>query len=351
MTIYINGRFLTQKVTGVNRFGIEICKALQKAGLEFTVIVPVYCNNTYDFNIVRYGKLKSHFWEQISLFWFLKKKRSPLLINFSGLGPLFYKKQIITIHDLSFYHEPKWFSKKYYFFYSRATPIIAKNCLKILTVSEFSKGEIIKWLKVKANKINVVYNAVGSEHYEDLNKKENYILAVSSLDPRKNYKRLIQAFNSKELEYVSLYIVGKDENNFRKDFTTQSRKNVFFLGYVDDKKLHELYVNAIAFIYPSLYEGFGIPPLEAMSKGCPVIVSEIPVLKEICGDAAMFVDPYSVESIKKGILRITIDQELRRSLVGKGYEQIFKYSWEKSAKEIIWLIKNIIEQEQLSNLD
>jgi glycosyltransferase involved in cell wall biosynthesis len=351
--IFINGRFLCHKTDGISRFSIEICKQLKKLTIEFTIVIPKWLEyeNKEEFNIVKYGNFKSHFWEQIDLMRFLKSKSNPLLINFSGLGPLFYKNQIITIHDLSFYENRKWFSKIYTVFYSLATPIIAKNAIKIITVSEFSKSEIIKHLKINEQKIKVVYNAVSDVFdYKDnivhinpfindiINKK--YILAVSSLDPRKNLQSLIDSFNELKLVEYKLVLVGKSSNHFNIELKANS-KNIIFAGFVSDSELSILYKNSTFFIYPSFYEGFGIPPLEAMKNGCTVIVSSIPPLKEVCSDAALYIDPYDKESIKSAILELTKDQELKRDLKIRGLTRARFFSWEKSAKKVFDLINEI----------
>jgi glycosyltransferase involved in cell wall biosynthesis len=342
--IYINGRFLGNKMDGISRFSLEICKHLKKNGLDFKIVIPKWVEfiNDEAFDIVKFGSSKSHFWEQLDLLKFLKKNGTPLLLNLSGLGPLWYNRKIVTIHDLSFIENPKWFSKGYFLFYSITTPIIARHSLKIITVSEFSKGEIVRLLKVDADKIEVVYNAVTKSKVLPAKEKDLglYVLGVSSLDPRKNFKRLIDAFKLDSLKNVKLIIVGKSGNHFMQDFSAENTSNVQFEGYIEDEVLDKLYHNASAFVYPSLYEGFGIPPLEAMSHGCPVIVSDIKVLKEVCGDAALYIDPLSSTSIAQELTRLLSNDTLRDDLIQKGYSQVEKFSWCTSSKKII----NILSQ-------
>ena len=130
--VYVNGRFLGHKMDGIGRFSLEICKQLKRLNLDFKIVIPkgLDYKNEFGFEIIEFGNLKSHFWEQIDLLRFLKSNGSLLLLNLSGLGPLFYKNQIITIHDLSFYENKKWFSKVYTLFYSLTTPILARSALK-----------------------------------------------------------------------------------------------------------------------------------------------------------------------------------------------------------------------------
>lgn len=348
---YINGRFLTQPITGVNRFALEICKSLKVMKVRFSLIVPEWYNynNEYGFDLVYYGKLKSHFWEQVDLLRFLKTKKSPLLLNLSGLGPIFYSNQVITIHDLSFYVNPNWFSFFYRKFYGIVTPVLAKKSKAILTVSLFSKSEIIKYLPVKDDKITVIYNAVSefslnqnSQNANKLNDRK-YILAVSSLDARKNHQILIDAFNCEEFTAYDLLLVGKSAKHFKFNLSEYSGKeNIKFLGYVTDNELSNLYHNATVFIYPSLYEGFGIPPLEAMAHSCPVIVSDITVFREVCGDAAVYVDPENIDSVRKGILNVLNNERLRVKLIDSGKNRVKQFSWMSSAEKVSVVIKDIL---------
>lgn len=342
--IYINGRFLTQKMTGVNRFAYELCKALNNCGLEFALVVRTkYIKNDYDisiFKIINWGFGKSHFWEQIILPFFFIFKRKYLLINFSGLGCLLLKNQIITIHDLSFLYNPEWFSKLYYNFYRLLTPFSAKRSVKILTVSEFSKSEIIKYFGISSEKIVVVYNAVSNSFNEEepsLNLNENYILAVSSLDPRKNFHNLIKAIKLIDFD-VKLYIIGDKNHNF-KNLQIYESSSIKLLGRVDDSDLIDYYKNARLFIYPSFYEGFGLPPLEAISSGCCTIVSEIDVFKEVFGDAVGYFNPNNVAEIKKCIEDYYFSETLRSNLKLNSYKLKSKYNWTKSANTLIAEIK------------
>lgn len=349
--IYINGRFLSKKMDGIGRFSVEICKQLKKSGLDFKIVIPKWLEvkNEEGFEIVKFGNLKSHFWEQIDLLRFLKSKERPLLLNLSGLGPLLYKNQIITIHDLSFYENKKWFSKAYTLFYGTTTPILAKNALKILTVSNFSKTEIIKYLQIDDEKIEVIYNAVSNdfdkcsdtiEISSNVNAilKHKYILTVSSIDPRKNLQRLIDSFLELNIEDYKLVLVGKTSSLFNIKLNSNSQ-DVIFTGFVSDSDLSILYKKCEFFIYPSLYEGFGIPPLEAMKNGCAVIVSDIPSLREVCSNAALYVNPEDPESIKNGMLKMIKDSTLKEELKIKGSLRFEFFKWKDSGDKVHDLIK------------
>ncbi|NDW18071.1 glycosyltransferase family 1 protein [Dysgonomonas sp. 216] len=346
----INGRFLTQKPTGVHRYAFEICNKLHEMGVDFYVAIPKEINNKdykFDFKTVTCGNLKTHLWEQISLPRYLKSVGSPLLISFSGCGPLNYKNQIITIHDVSHERYPEWFSKNYFRYYHFMLPRIARKAHAILTVSEFSKNEIIDTFGISGEKIHVVHSNVPFHNkpnksdiinYKRPENIEKYILTVSSMDPRKNFIRLVQAFNKLEDKSVKLYIIGMKFKAFNTpDLQELVGDNVVLPGYIDDNALQEMYRNALFSIYPSLYEGFGLPPLESMTYGCPVIASDIPALREVSGDAVLYADPYSIEDMADK-MKIMIDSpQLRDSLIEKGLDQITLYSWDKSAKQVLEL--------------
>lgn len=343
----VNGRFLTQKPTGVHRYAFEICSQLTELGVDFYVAVPKEINRDYkvNFKTVQCGSLGGHFWEQISLPKYLKQQGSPLLLSFSGCGPLNYSNQIITIHDVSHERHPEWFSKNYCRFYAYMMPRIGKKAHAVITVSEFSKQEIVETLKIPSEKIHVIncsipsYHAIENDIISD-NSKEKYILSVSSMDPRKNFIRLVEAFNKIEDKSIKLYIVGMQFKAFNTpDMEKLIRENVILTGYLDDESLQKMYKNALFSVYPSLYEGFGIPPLESMSYGCPVIVSDIPALREVDGEAAIYINPLDIADMSLKMDLLIRDTELRNKLREKGREQVKQYSWMKSAQQVLDLVK------------
>lgn len=347
----VNGRYLTQKATGVHRYAFEICNKLHEMGVDFHVAIPreIHPDYKFSFKTVKCGTLKTHTWEQISLPHYLKSIGSPLLISFTGCGPLMYKNQIMTIHDVSHERYPEWFSKNYYRFYHYMMPRIGRKAHAILTVSEFSKKEIVETLNLDAEKIHVIHSNVPfhNKPSEDkiLNfkcdsKVERYILAVSSMDPRKNFERLVNAFQKIEDKSVKLYIIGMSFKAFNTpDLQKLIGDNIYLPGYISDDALQNMYQNALLSVYPSLYEGFGLPPLESMTYECPAINSDIPALREVSEDAALYVDPYDEEDITIKINQLLCDENLRKDLQLKGLEQIKKYSWEKSAMQVYEVAK------------
>jgi len=197
--IVVNARFLTQRVTGVQRFAIEISKILHKLNRQIVFVTPpgiLDQDLAKELGAIVIGKNNGTIWEQVDLRNYLTLNQKPLLINFCNTGLLFYNRQIVTIHDMSYKVNPKWFSKKFYLWYNFLIPHIAKRSLKILTVSNSSKNDIIKYLKIRPEKISVIYNSYYLNTNNNFEKivGDKYLLTVSSFDPRKNLNNLVKAF-------------------------------------------------------------------------------------------------------------------------------------------------------------
>lgn len=347
--IYINGRFLLSPQTGVERYAYNICASLAELGVEFYVICPKNgeINHSYDVSrlkIIRYGFGNSHFWEQLILPYYFIRKNDYVLVSLMGLGSIFVAHKIMTIHDLSFLFNPSWFSKAYYYYYKVMTPIAVRSSKGIITVSEFSKSEILRFYKfLKPENIKVVYNAVSSSLTETSTstriKGEKYFLAVSSMDPRKNFIRLIQAFNM--VPGYKLKIAGGVNRVFKDTAFTENVDGIEFLGRVNDEQLRKLYRNAEAFIFPSLYEGFGLPPIEAMAFGCPVLASDIPVLHEVCGDVALYFTPTSPDNIRDCLLKyISMSDIAKANMIDKGRKRAAMFSWTVSAQNLLHAVND-----------
>ena len=262
--------------------------------------------------------------------------------------PIKARKRIVTIHDvyhLAFYDTLSLPQKIYSKFMINQA---VKKSDVILSVSEFSKQEIIKYTNTNKN-IEIIYNGI-EESWMDKNvsfdEKENYILYVGNVKPHKNLVRALKAFSLLKDNNIKFKIVGKKDGFITKDIEIDKiAKNledrVEFTGYVSDDELKELYKKAKIFLFPSLYEGFGIPPLEAIASGTPVISSNVASLPEVCGDSAYYVNPYDVNDIAKGMETVLKDEELQKELVQEGLERVKLYSWEKSANKLIKIIEGL----------
>lgn len=348
-TIFINAKFLCENLTGIGRYAVEISFELKKKIPNVVFVAPkkiVLVEIAKELNVQTFGIFNGAMWEQIELPIFLLKNKNPLLLNFTSTAPVFYKNQINTIHDIISIKHPEWYSKKAALYYKLLLPFVAKNCVKLVTVSDYVKKELFFFFNIKPEKICVVSNGI-SEIFKNevVSEKINfeYILAVGSIDPRKNIKKLIEAFLMLKNSTLKLVLVGKEHPTFATtDFAIpiERKKDIIFTGYISDEKLRDYYISAKVFVFPSLEEGFGIPPLEAMSCGCPSIVSNASSIPEVCGDAALYIDPKNTNDIYLKLKTILIDDELRKNIIEKGVIRKNCFSWEISAQKIIKIIKN-----------
>lgn len=349
--IVVNARFLTQDITGVQRFAVEISKILKKKLSNKVLFVShsgiIHHELAKELDVKIIGVNKSHLWEQFDLYFFLLRNKNPLLLSFGYTGPLLYKNQIVSIHDMAFKYYRETFSKSFAFTYNFIVPKIAKKCLHIFTVSNSAKDEICKELNLSKNKITVIYNGLSDFFKTDgivpveKKKEKRYILTVSSHHPRKNYKRLVQSFYNIKDDSIHLYIVGKVINHFTNDFQDDKLKQerISFLTNVSDIELKNYYKGAELFVFPSLYEGFGIPVIEAMNFNLPCVISEIPVFKEIGDESVIYVDPQSISSITKGI-----EKGLKLKSKRIIYPKLKKFTWYNSAEKVINILNQFHEQ-------
>ncbi|MGB5666671.1 MAG: glycosyltransferase family 1 protein [Maribacter sp.] len=343
--IIVNARFLTQPITGVQRFAVELCRRLPKkignTSIIFVAPKNVILNNTDDFpEITTFGTFKGQLWEQIDLPLFLKNKGNPLLVNLVGIGPILYRNKIMALYDLAFKHFPEWFSYSFQKVYNTFIPISLKNSRIIITDSNYVKKDICSTYKTEKEKVEVIYAAPSQIFTFDNLEREKFILTVSSIDPRKNLVRIIKAFNLLKTNH-KLIIVGSKNKTFKGlklDENLLSDK-IIFTGYLDDNELISLYNRAAIFIYASLFEGFGIPPLEAQACGCPCIVSRSTALPEIYSNSVEYCDPYSIEDISERLHNVLNCDTLKSDLQTKGLVNVKRYDWDKSAKQLLKLLE------------
>lgn len=343
MKIIINGRFLTQKITGVQRVAHELVREIDKILLNEKIDVIILAPKNLIFKklyknikIKKVGFLTGVLWEQLELpFYSLLEKG--ILLNIGSTAPII-NTGIVDIHDISFKVNPQFFSKKFSLYYRILTWIQVRTSKKILTVSEFSKNEIIKNYYVNSKKIEVVYNSW--EHIlnfeEDFNilkklnlKNKTFYLGVSSVAPNKNFKYIIEL--AKLYPKKQFVIAGKKNKKIFGNLGINEMKNLIWCGYVSDEELKALYMTCKGFIYPSFYEGFGIPPLEAMGCGCEEIyVSNTSCLPEIFNDSVIYINPNKVEKIFDK--EVNIDKEKIKKVLEK-------YSWQKSSLRVMRILE------------
>ena len=270
------------------------------------------------------------------------------------LPPLVRCRSVVTIHDCIHLMFPQYLPSRLALTYARTSIALAsRRATRVLTVSESSKRDILRFVDVPAGKIDVIYNAYderfGVEPREEdvIRVRERYqlhdefVLYAGNVKPHKNLERLIQAFylvRKRGLENLKLVLIGDDISKYaalrRAVHSHQLHKYVRFLGYLPEETLAVMYRLAAVFVFPSLYEGFGLPPLEAMASGTPVVTSNVSSLPEVAGDAAVLVDPYNPEAIADGIERVLCDESLRRELRMKGLARARQFSWEDSVRRV-----------------
>jgi glycosyltransferase involved in cell wall biosynthesis len=286
--------------------------------------------------------MKGHVWEQLYL---PTQLRQRLLWSPGNSGPLSVSRQVLTVHDAATLDHPEWFERKFALWYNAMLPRLIRKVRAIITVSNFSRERIIRLTSVPSDCVHVIPNGVDTRFRPadpDTVKQvkatfgldKPYILFVGSLEPRKNLKLLIEAWQLGNFDGATLAVVGASGHLFKKMQFDAIPDGVRLLGRVEDEILPILYSGATGFIYPSVYEGFGLPPLEAMACGCPVAVSDIPAHREVCGDAAMYFDPFRPEELSnklESLLRL--DGPSRAFYVDGGLDRAATYRWERAASE------------------
>lgn len=349
MNYAIDGFFLTQRMTGIQRYAYELCVQLdafaEKDSIE--IIVPQWAEVQVSFNnikVVYWGKNKSLMWQQIDLPLYLLTRRKKGIF-FTNTLPLIYAKGIIALHDVSCKANPHFFTSKrdrlsalwHRIHYFRA----AHSKMTILTVSEFSKSEIRKYYKIEANRIHIIYNAWQHmkrvEASKDIFLKypflqdRNYVFSMSTLAPNKNFQWIIEAaLNNPHMQFA---IAGG--GNLKKVVSNtcyEELSNVVFLGYISDADAKALMGRCRTFLFPTFYEGFGIPPLEALACGAiNIVVSDTPCMHEIYGSCGTYINPNGTDYL---IDCAPLSAQLRETILNK-------YTWEKSARKLYELLKDL----------
>lgn len=350
--IYVNARFLTRKLTGVDRFAIEICRQLirMRPG-EFCLVTPhdiVQKDIAAELGAKVIGRSKGYLWEQFTLPRYLHKQGCPLLLNLCSIAPVLYGNNVVTLHDITWVRYPDTFSWKFRFFYNCFVPTICRRARHIFTVSEFSREEIASHFSLDRNRITVLYNAVNDKFIPatSSNGSGNYFLAVSSAKANKNFGAIIKAYGIYDSgkSNCRLLIIGDMESKvFRRIGLKQMSGNprIKLLGRVSDAELVDYYRGAAAFIFPSFYEGFGLPALEAQACGAPVISSNTSSLPEVLGDSALFCSPDSPDAIAGAMKALSEDDGMRQDLIRRGFRNVKRYSWAASAKKCLEILSSL----------
>lgn len=357
-----NARFLMRKATGVDRVATELISSTLSAGLsdrkdDAILLRPkgeivsererpkILLANTHATKI----GLSGHLWEQLEL---PSETQSDLLISLCNIGPLRHKNHVVMMHDAQAFRQPEAYSRAFRTLYQFIQPRLGHKARRILTVSEHSKRELEHFNIVPKDKAIVVPN--GADHVLRLEsdtkilerhglESDGYFLALGSLAPHKNLKMLIDAANERRDRSLPLVIAGGGNESVFSNNGLNPSEHVKMLGRVSDSELRALYEGARALLFPSLTEGFGLPPAEAMTLGCPVIASTGGAIPEVTADAAINLSPNESTPWTEAMNLIQRNSSLRQELVEKGRERSEKFTWAKSADKFMNILDGIPE--------
>jgi len=354
----INGRFLTQNLTGVQRYSREIVLALDallqdepwRSALPAKIIIPSSGAHSLDLHAVgvlpTLGRVGGPAWTQCVL----PIMSKGVLLSLGNIGPILSSNHVICIHDVNTYLAPESYSTAFRVYYKTILPILAKRAARVVTVSNFSARMLDQFKLCPLDKITVIPN--GHEHVErwrpdrsvyasSLSGNRPFVFVLGSRAQHKNVQILFDL--AKELDSLGLdLLVAGAPNRYFSPVEQSAAPNVRMLGFVTDDDLAALYRNAFCFAFPSLTEGFGLPALEAMALGCPVIASNCASMPEVCGSAALYADPKSPRAWLDQIKRLHADQDLAAFLRAEGRRQAAYFSWTKSAQLYLNLIMSLV---------
>lgn len=341
--IFVNGRFLSRPMTGVERFAtmtLRYIDADPEQARHYTILAPRGVARPawlINMGFRNTGTFQGHLWEQVDLYRAAAKGR---LINLCNSGPVWQKRNFTVIHDAWVFRFPQHFRWIYAAGHRLLGRLLARRS-RIGTVSEFSRRELSDVFDIPAEDITVIPNA--TDHLDEITPDETiletlglyhrgYLLMVGSFAPNKNMKRAIEAFGKAAEADELLVIVGGAVKSFTASDIDTVPGNVILAGRVNDAMLLALYDHCTAMVFPSLYEGFGIPPLEAMHSGRPVIASDIPAVREVCADAAQYFDPYDVDDISRCMKKALREPETRERCAAAAVQRTKQFRWEQSSK-------------------
>ncbi|MGA7807160.1 glycosyltransferase family 4 protein [Bradyrhizobium sp.] len=343
----INGRFLSQRMTGVQRYALEIVAALDELLAQRRDIVPTMrlvvpstvetAPRLSNIAVCRTGFGSGHAWDQFVL---------PLyagagVLSLGNFGPVLARNHVVCIHDANTFILPESYSRSFGLIYRTLLPLVGKRARRVATVSRFSADMLVKYGIARQDKIFVAPN--GHEHVLrwDATRarlpllaqlKRPYILLLGSSARHKNIDVILNQAQALDEAGIDVIVAGGSSSIFAGREPVARRPNVHHAGFVGDDELAALYEQAMCLVFPSRTEGFGIPPLEAMAKGCPVISSNAASLVEVGGDAVIYVDPDDSSRWKDAIIGLAANPDLRASLAAKGRQRADLFSWKRSAQ-------------------
>jgi glycosyltransferase involved in cell wall biosynthesis len=355
MPIFVNGRFLVQKQTGVQRMAMETVRAMDgllgegaHRDLRVTIVTPPGAPVPALRRIaVQQGGFFSggYAWEQMDL---PRLTSGGVLLNLCNLGPIAKRRQVVVVHDATPRVSPESFSRSFRLAYRVLIPLLGHVAARLVTISDFSRQEIARWYGIPAKRLALC--AEGGEHIlrtpadpAVLQRNgllgKRFFLAVGVGSRNKNTQLVAEAFARAQIPDAHLVMTGAREVRVHGDTGERSlaSERVHYVGHVSDGELRALYEHALALVYPSRYEGFGLPPLEAMTCGCPVVISDQPALLEIAGnsEAALVTGMDDVEGLAGLLERLASDDALRQRLSERGRAHARRFTWKSTAAVLL----------------
>ena len=320
------------------------------AGFRFSLLTPRGTPTAASLRTIpvrSVGTLQGHLWEQIDL---RRSVGGTMLLNLCNTAPLTVSNMVATIHDASVYAVPKAYSWPFRTWYRFVIPRLGTRARRIVTVSRFSKAELERHAGIPGDKITVISG--GGEHIlaqpadqrivERLGlTPRSYVVAVGSLSPHKNLAGVAAAAKQLALQGVQTVVAGGINSEVFSSRPPVEHPHLRLTGYISDGELRALYEQAACLVYPSFYEGFGLPPLEAMSCGCPVVASRAASLPEVCGDAAAYCDPADPADIAGTVARVVGDVSRQEEMRRRGTERARQFSWSRAAESMLSLLTEL----------
>ncbi len=342
----INGRFVTQRVTGVQRYAYEIVAAFDEilSGEgdvpKMRLVLPPGVRvkpNLSRVEICQTGFGSGHAWDQLVVPWYARSG----VLSLGNFGPVLARNHIICIHDANTFIQPESYSLAFRLAYRTLLPLMGWRAGRVATVSGFSADMLVKYGICRDEKIFIAPN--GHEHALRWDARRAkipllnsltrpYVLLLGSTAKHKNVDIVLGQARGLDDAGIDIVVVGGASSIFSARAPTLQRSNIHYAGYVEDDDLAALYGGALCLVFPSKTEGFGIPPLEAMARGCPVISSNAASLVEVGGDAVAYVDPNHGEGWRDAIIGLSGNEGLRATMAAQGKKRAALFSWKRSAQ-------------------
>ncbi len=366
--IGLNGRFLVAQRTGVQRSAYRLFQSVLDQGDRYNFLLFTGDSETFapewrrpnvrviSSNLSQRTLLRNHLWEQITLPRLARRYGVDILHSPANLAPLIYSgRSVVNIHDLCFLVQPAWFSFSFRSIYSWLVPRIARRASVVITNSNYSKNDILELLRLEVNRVRLTYWAVDPlffQHAKPLSERSSRILFVGSLEPRKNLVGLLNAFNMFRRRNpdvkLRLSVVGCENPLFADEHYDlgEFSDDIEFLGYISDEELARAYGDSKALVYPSFYEGFGFPPIEAMAAGTPVVTSNNSSLPEVVGQAALLVNPSDANDIVAK-LEMVLRPEVAEDLAQRGLVQVRRFNWDRVGRHVLEIYDELLMRQDM----